>query len=138
MKKIKYILLGLVGLFCFLLIWSLIEPYILDIEEEVAVIPNLPAAWQGKRIGLVSDFQHGMWLDNTPTVRRSIAELVEERPSVVLISGDFIYHAFKGEDTEIANIVDLVRPLPEAASNYLYPEILGKILVIETPTLFIW
>jgi predicted MPP superfamily phosphohydrolase len=114
MKKIKYILLGLVGLFCFLIIWGLVEPYILDTEEEVAVIPNLPTAWQGQRIGLISDFQYGMWLDNTPTVRRSVAKLIEERPSVVLISGDFIYHAFKGADPEIANVVDLVRPLPEA------------------------
>jgi len=114
MKKIKYILLSLVGLFCLLVIWGLIEPYILDTEEEIAVIPNLPTAWQNKQIGLISDFQYGMWLDNTPTVRRSIAKLIEERPSVVLISGDFIYHAFKGKEAEIAKVVDLVRPLPEA------------------------
>ncbi|MBE9129235.1 MULTISPECIES: metallophosphoesterase [unclassified Coleofasciculus] len=114
MKKIKYILLSLLGIAALLAIWSLIEPYIIDKEEEVAVIPNLPAAWEGKRVGLIADLQVGMRLHNTNTISRIVEELIEERPALVLISGDFIYHALQDEDREVAHVVELVRPLPDA------------------------
>lgn len=114
MKRIKPIILGLLVAFLLSVIWGLIEPYIIDLEEEIATIPNLPKAWEGKQIGLLSDFQLGMWLDNTNTVRRSVELLKKKRPALVLISGDFIYHAFQGEEEEIAKVVDLVRTLPEA------------------------
>lgn len=113
-KILKYIASSLFVIVTLFLLWGVSEPYFIDRQEEVAVIPNLPEAWQGKQVGLLSDFQYGMWLDNTPTVRRSVAMLVEQRPAFVLISGDFIYHAFKGTEPEIARVVDLVRPLPEA------------------------
>ncbi len=113
-KIVKYIASSLLVIVVLLLLWGVSEPYFIDRQEEVAVIPNLPEAWQGKQVGLLSDFQYGMWLDNTPTVRRSVAMLVEQRPAFVLISGDFIYHAFKGTEPEVARVVDLVRPLPEA------------------------
>ena len=114
MKKVKRVILGLLVTLALLVIWGLIEPYIIDLEEEVATIPNLPKAWEGKKVGLLSDFQLGMWLDNTNTVQRSVDLLIEKRPAFVLISGDFIYHAFKGTEDEITKVVDLVRPLPEA------------------------
>ncbi|MGQ4646296.1 metallophosphoesterase [Lyngbya aestuarii] len=114
MKKIKRIIFGLLVALAILVIWGLLEPYIIDLEEEVATIPNLPPAWEGKKVGLLSDFQLGMWLDNTNTVERSVDLLIEKRPALVLISGDFIYHAFSGTTEEITKVVDLVRPLPEA------------------------
>ncbi|PMB50479.1 metallophosphoesterase [Fischerella thermalis CCMEE 5201] len=114
MKRIKYFLLGLLGLIAALIIYGLIEPYIIDIEPQVAVIPNLPAAWQGQRIAVIGDWQVGMWLANTPTIRRIVAQLVEERPSAVLIVGDFIYDAGEDPSAEINQAVELVRPLPTA------------------------
>jgi len=112
MKKIKYIFLGLLGLIGALLLWGLLEPYIIDTEEEVAVIPNLPSAWQGQRVAVIGDWQVGMWLDNTPTIRRIIQQLIEERPALVLIVGDFIYHASEDPSQEIGRAIQLVRPLP--------------------------
>lgn len=44
MKQLKYLLLALLGVVGLLLIWGLIEPYVIDTEEEVASIPNLPPA----------------------------------------------------------------------------------------------
>jgi len=114
MKKIKYTLLGLLGLIGALLIWGLLEPYLIDIEEEVAEIPNLPAAWEGQRVAVIADWQVGMWLDNTPTIRRIVQQLVEERPALVLIAGDFIYSPGKNPNEEISKAVELVRPLPKA------------------------
>lgn len=111
MKRIKYILLGLLGFICAILIWGLIEPYILDREPQVATIPNLPAAWEGQKIAVISDWQVGMWLDNTPTVAWAVDRIINERPAIALILGDFIYHARENPTQEIDKAIDLVRPL---------------------------
>lgn len=111
MKKIKYILLGLLGFIAAILIWGLIEPYILDRESQVATIPNLPAVWEGQKIAVIGDWQVGMWLDNTPTVRWAVDRIIEERPAIALIIGDFIYHAGENSSQEINKAIDLVSPL---------------------------
>lgn len=114
MNKIKYALFGLLGIIGSLLLWGLIEPYRIDTQEEVAEIPNLPADWEGKRVALIADWQIGMWMDNTNTIRRVVEQLIEERPAAVLIAGDFIYHAGENPTEEINQAVELVRLLPEA------------------------
>ncbi|MFW6358391.1 MAG: metallophosphoesterase [Chroococcales cyanobacterium] len=114
MKTLKYLLFGIGGIILIGIIWGLIEPYFLDTEEQVAVIPNLPESWEGKRVAQISDLQIGMWLDNDPTVRDSIEDIIEERPNLVLISGDFIYHALDNPDPKISDVVNYVRPLTEA------------------------
>ena len=114
MKKIKYTLLGLLGIFGLLLFWGLLEPYLIDTEEEVAEIPGLPAAWEGKRVALIADWQIGMWLDNTSTIRRIVEQLIEQRPAIVLIAGDFIYDPDKDPSEEINKAVEIVRSLPQA------------------------
>lgn len=114
MKAIKNILLGLLGLFSLLVAWGLIEPYLIDTEEEVAEIPNLPPAWEGQRVAVIGDWQIGMWLDNTLTIRRIVEQLIEERPALVLVIGDFIYGVRKNPSEELNKAIELVRPLPEA------------------------
>lgn len=114
MKLLKYVLLSLLGIVSFLAIWGLIEPYFIDTEEEVAEIPNLSKTWEGRRVAVIADWQIGMWLDNTNTIQRVVEQLIRERPAVVLIAGDFIYHADKGNDNEIGQTVELVRPLVAA------------------------
>jgi uncharacterized protein len=53
-KVIKWIFVGLLIVFVLLLIWgALIEPYLLDVEEETAVIPNLPSGWEGRQIAVI-------------------------------------------------------------------------------------
>ncbi|MDY6785567.1 MAG: metallophosphoesterase [Cyanobacteriota bacterium] len=117
MKKIQSklrLLLFLPIIPILLVFWGLLEPYFIDETETVANIPNLPESWEGKKIAQVSDFQIGMWLDNTNTIRRSISKLVEERPAAVLISGDFIYHSLPDASPEINKVLELIRPLTEA------------------------
>ncbi|MBD2532966.1 metallophosphoesterase [Nostoc flagelliforme FACHB-838] len=113
-QKLKYPILGLVSAIALLVIWSFIEPRVLNIETETAKIPNLPPSWQGKQIGQISDFQIGLWGDNRGTARRSVAKLVEAKPAVVLITGDFIYKPGSNIKPEIETAVDIVRPLIEA------------------------
>lgn len=111
-RKLKYLVAGLLGLVLFLLVWGLVEPYTLDRETYDVVMPGLAEAWDGERIGVISDLQVGMWLDNENTVQRAVALLAEERPAAVLLLGDFVYHP-SGEGA-VTTAVDLVRPLPEA------------------------
>ncbi len=106
--------MGLGGAIAALAIWSFIEPRVLNIEKEIATIPNLPASWVGKEIAQISDFQIGLWGDNPNTARRSVAKIIEAKPALTLISGDFIYHPGKDPSTEIDTAIDIVRPLVEA------------------------
>lgn len=113
-KKLLFTFTTILSLFLLLIIWGLVEPYILDDEEEIAIIPNLPTAWEGKIIAQVSDFQVGMWWHNLPTIAKTVDKLIEEQPAAVLITGDFIYHALPKPETEINQVIELIRPLTEA------------------------
>lgn len=113
-KKIKYFLLGLLGLIGALLIYGLCEPYFIDVEPQIAAIPNLSNAWVGQRIAVIGDWQVGMWLANTPTISGVVSRLVSFRPAAVLIIGDFIYDAGQDPSKEINKVVELVRPLPSS------------------------
>ena len=84
----------------------------MDREREVAAIPDLPAAWEGQRVALIADLQVGIWLANTDMIRRIVALLVEERPALVLIAGDFVYKPGPDADDEIGRVIELIRPLP--------------------------
>lgn len=95
-------------------IYGLIEPYSIDIESEIAVIPGLPAVWEGQQIAAIADWQVGMWLGNTPTIRRIVDRLIQKCPAAVLIVGDFIYNAGDDPSQEINQAIELVRPLPAA------------------------
>lgn len=114
MKFVKYLLFSLLGILALGIVWGLSEPYFIDEQQETAVIPNLPPAWEGQEIDVVSDFQIGMWMDNTNTMRRSVARMIEERPAAVMIVGDFIYHSLPNPSEEIGKAIDIVRPLVEA------------------------
>jgi len=114
LKKLKYAAGGLVSAVALLTVWGFIEPRILNTEEETATIPNLPAVWEGQKIGQLSDFQVGMWLGNPGTARRSVSVLIEAEPAAVLISGDFIYHAEPAPEAEIETAVSIVQPLIDA------------------------
>ncbi|MEL6163189.1 MAG: metallophosphoesterase, partial [Cyanobacteria bacterium J06628_3] len=111
---LKYSSLGLLGILSILILWGLLEPKFIDVEEETAIIPNLPSAWEGKRIGQISDFQVGMWLDNTDTVSDSIKKLVEEKPAAVLITGDFVYHSLPNASIELSKVTEAIQPLIKA------------------------
>ncbi len=113
-KKLLWGIAAIPLLLIFLVAWGLIEPYILDDEEENAIIPNLPTAWSGQKIGQLSDFQVGMWWDNVDTVAQSVNKLIEEQPAAVFITGDFIYHANPDPNPEIDEVADLLSPLTEA------------------------
>ncbi len=113
-KGITYTLTGIAGIVALLAVWGFIEPRLLDVREETAEIPNLPPEWEGKKIAQLSDFQVGLWLDNSGTARRAVEEAIDQAPAAVLISGDFIYHAKPDPQDEIDRAVSIVEPLIDA------------------------
>lgn len=128
MKTIKYIALGAALILLFLLIWGVgIEPRLVDYREEIAVVPNLPAAWENKKIALIADMQIGMWLGNEDTVKKIVNRIVKERPAAVLVAGDFVYKPTDEDEredidredvsnftSEVNEAVELLRPLINA------------------------
>ena len=98
-----------------LLAWGLlIEPRLIDVEREVGMLPNLPPAWEGRELALIADLQVGMWGANTGTARRIVQRIVDDPPAAVLVAGDFLYKAGDDLAEQIAEAVDIVRPLPAA------------------------
>ena len=113
MNVLKTVGGALGALLLLVLVWGvLIEPrFLLDVRDEEAPIPGLPAAWEGQRVALLADFQVGMWFDNTGMVREAIEEAIERNPALVLIAGDFVY---KPDSAVVREAVGYVRPLVEA------------------------
>ena len=91
-----------------------IEPHRFEVRRERAEIPHLPPAWEGKHIAVIGDFQLGMWLDNASTIRRIVHWLLREKPDIVLVLGDYIYHSARHPEKVMQDAVQLMSPLIEA------------------------
>lgn len=115
MKRVLiYAVGGLLSVLVLLLAWGLIEPYMLDVKTYDVSIPNLPAAWEGQQIGLVADWQIGMWLDNTSTVAQSVDRLIAARPAAALLAGDFVYGPSDDIEQDAREAAAFARPLVDA------------------------
>lgn len=115
MKALKWIGAAVLSFLLLLAGWGfLIEPRLIDTEEEVARIPGLPAEWNGQRIAVIADYQVGMWGANTGTMERITERLIRERPAAVLIAGDFVYKPGDDASGEIDRAIEIVRPLTAA------------------------
>ncbi|MDT0631238.1 metallophosphoesterase [Rubrivirga litoralis] len=102
----------LAGLGLFLLFFAVygvfIEPRILlDDKKFVAEVPDLPPAWDGKKVALVADFQYGMWLDNVGMMEETVEDVVDEGVALLLVAGDFLY---KPDSTKAEEVVEILRP----------------------------
>jgi predicted MPP superfamily phosphohydrolase len=105
-----------------LMIWGVaVEPRLVDVEEEIGVVPDLPPAWIGRRVVLIGDLQVGMWLGNTDTVRRIVRRVLELRPEAVFVAGDFVYDPIEDEREEQIEEVQEARGHIEAVSRMLAP-----------------
>jgi uncharacterized protein len=88
-----------------------IEPRFVVRNDETAVIPNLPPAWEGKQIAVFADLQVGMWWANIDAVRRAVSKVVAARPAAVLLAGDFVYEADQDVDNQMQEVVRLLQPI---------------------------
>lgn len=88
-----------------------IEPRLLLTEHEPAPIPKLPQAWEGKQVAVFADMQVGMWWANRDAVRKAVRTVVELKPAVTLISGDFVYNADESVNSQMDEALALLQPL---------------------------
>lgn len=92
-SRAKKLLILLIGFILLISLWSVvIEPRLIDEVRYQVGIPHLPQEWEKARIAFISDLQLGMWLGNEDTAKRIINRIINDRPAIVLIGGDFIYH----------------------------------------------
>jgi uncharacterized protein len=71
--------------------WSLWwEPRRLAVRHEQLVLPAWPAALDGLRVGLLSDLHSGMPHAGLDAVTRAAGALLDERPDLICLLGDFI------------------------------------------------
>jgi predicted MPP superfamily phosphohydrolase len=113
MAFLKWIGLGLLALILLLIIWGVaIEPrFLLDTQDYDAEVTNLPPSWDGQRVALLADLQVGMWWDNTGMIEEVVNAVIEARPALTLIAGDFVYSP---DSAIVREAVDFVRPIAEA------------------------
>ncbi len=81
-------------------IFGLVNAVTLRVTTYHVVLPNLPAAWQGRRIAVVSDIHVGN-IYGPQSVGRIVKRLNELEPTAVFIPGDM----FDGSEVDISNSV---------------------------------
>ncbi|WP_369130969.1 metallophosphoesterase [Modestobacter roseus] len=115
----RWIVRGLLGLLTVLVLLigygTLIEPrLVLDEEQESVEIPGLAAGAPPIEVAVLADMQIGMWWGNPGMSARAIARAVEAEPDVVLLGGDFVYHAGPDVEPEVETALELLAPLLES------------------------
>ncbi|MDX6152590.1 metallophosphoesterase [Marinococcus sp. PL1-022] len=94
--------------------WGAVEPYTVDVEEEQAVVQNLPQEWAQKEIIAIGDMQIGMWLDNDRNMDNVVDQVIQRSPEAVILLGDYIYHSVGDEQSEMKKAASYLKPLTEA------------------------
>lgn len=82
------VLYSLVGLSLLVSVYGLVNAAVPRLREIEVPLPNLPAAWEGKKLVLIADTHLGhVWgMGSARSVARRVAAL---KPEAVLIAGDF-------------------------------------------------
>lgn len=93
----------------------LVEPrLILDESRHEVALPRLEQDTVDLEVAVLSDMQMGMWWANTGMVGNAVERVVDRRPDVVLLGGDFVYSTDPDVDTQVDNVLGLLDPLIEA------------------------
>jgi len=94
-KKVTLIIFSLL-IFCFILVayGSFIEPRIVIVREEKIDLPKIN---KPIKVALISDFQVGPYKRDV-YVKKIVDMILESKPDVVLMAGDYIMNFFYNED----------------------------------------
>lgn len=93
---------------------TVIEPRFVLTQHESAPIPALPNAWEGKQVAVFADLQVGMWWANRDAARRAVRKVVELKPALTLIAGDFVYDADASVDSQMQEVLAILQPIIDA------------------------
>jgi predicted MPP superfamily phosphohydrolase len=91
-----------------------IEPRFVVTERQPASIPALPATWEGKEVAVFADLQIGMWWANRDAARTVVRKVVELKPALTLIAGDFVYDADSSVNSQMHEVLDILQPIIDA------------------------
>jgi predicted MPP superfamily phosphohydrolase len=91
-----------------------IEPRFVARDDEVAAIPALPTAWEGRQIAVFADLQIGMWWSNRDAARRLVRKVVKIDPAAVFIAGDFVYDADYSVESQMQEVLGILQPILDA------------------------
>jgi uncharacterized protein len=94
---------------------TLVEPRRPILERITLRLPNLPTAFDGLRIGQISDLHLGHPFTAANT-RWAVAQMVAEQPDLLVITGDFVSF-----EREIARLPDLLCPLSAPLGVFAVP-----------------
>lgn len=113
-KRTKTVLIIIGALLGMIIIWGFIEPYMIDVQEEEAVVTNLSSEMEGEQIAVIGDFQVGLWFDNVSTAERAVEDVIDMNPAALLITGDFLYHVESMDAPEVEEVMEVMRPLEDS------------------------
>jgi len=86
-----------------------VEPKWIETVECDLPVPNLPAAWEGVRVGLVADLHHGPRVP-LDYLARGMGRLRDLRPDLVAAVGDFVTTRQAGYAEAVAGLFDDLSP----------------------------
>jgi predicted MPP superfamily phosphohydrolase len=90
--------------------YSLMEAKWLGVNYINLVVPNLPAAFKGKRVAFLADFHHGPYVP-LDYIRHAVAMTTALNPDMILLGGDYPHRGIKYVAPCIREIACLRAPL---------------------------
>src|SRR5438876_2942558 len=67
----------------------IVERHELEVTRVDVPVVGLPPALSGLRIGFLTDVHRSMWVSHEDVVR-AVARLMAERPSLIVLGGDYV------------------------------------------------
>jgi predicted MPP superfamily phosphohydrolase len=89
-----------------LLLYSLIEPLLLETKSITFTSPDLPVAFDGTRVVFVSDIHRGPFLSEK-RVRSLVDRINSLKPDLILLGGDYVYRFTSYEDSAFRQLGNL-------------------------------
>jgi predicted MPP superfamily phosphohydrolase len=83
------------------------------VQKIVVKLENLPAAWKGRRAGLISDLHLGH-VRNGNFLRRIVAKVMKEKPDVIFVAGDL----YDGTAIDASKAAEPLRKLTAPHGTY--------------------
>lgn len=97
----------------------LIEPKLVRVESVTLRLRRLPPEFSGIRIVQVSDIHMGGWM-NAERLQNIVDLVVEQKPDLVLFTGDFLIGRTYDADTEqtVRDLITVLTPLAVSIPSY--------------------
>jgi predicted MPP superfamily phosphohydrolase len=93
-----------------LLLYTFIEPYLLTVSKTHFSHPDVPEAFDGKKIVFISDVHHGPFF-SIQRVHRLVERINALKPDIILLGGDYVHREPKHIEPFFREAAALKAPL---------------------------